>query len=38
MNGDADARFELGLMEYDAGHCNIALQHWVISAKFGQEK
>ena len=32
------ARFNLGYEEYYAGNHDLALQHWMISAKFGHEK
>ena len=38
MCGEVRSRFNLGCMEYDAGNCDIALQHWVISATLGDEK
>ena len=38
MFGDVDARYNLGHMETHAGNCDIALQHWTISAKSGCKK
>jgi len=37
MCGDVIARHNLGCMEYDAGNYDLALQHWLISAKLGHE-
>ena len=31
------ARYNLGCAEEDAGRCDIALQHWMISAKLGHQ-
>ena len=36
--GDVSSRFNLGQMECEAGNCDIALQHFLISAKLGHEK
>ena len=33
--GDVSSRFNLGQMECEAGNCDIALQHWMISVKLG---
>ena len=38
MSGYVLARYNLGLLDYKAGHCDLALQHWMISAKLGCEK
>ena len=38
MLGDVSARFNLGNLEFIAGKFNLALQHWMISAKLGHEK
>ena len=38
MFGDVDARYNLGCEEEDAGNYDLALQHWMISAKLGREK
>ncbi|EJK52075.1 hypothetical protein THAOC_28694, partial [Thalassiosira oceanica] len=38
MKGDADSRHNLGALEDDSGNCNLAVQHWMISAKMGIEK
>ena len=35
MSGDVFARFNLSCREEDAGNCDLALQHWMISAKMG---
>ena len=37
MNGHVFARFNLGCEEEDTGHCDVALQHWMISAKLGDQ-
>ena len=37
MCGDVDARYNLGCMEYHDGNDDLALQHWMISAKLGHE-
>ena len=37
MIGDVSARFNLGCVEEDAGNFDLALQHWMISAKLGHE-
>ena len=37
MNGYVDARHNLSCMEYEAGNNDLALQHWMISAKLGLE-
>ena len=37
MNGHVGARYELGCAEEDAGRCDIALQHFLISAKLGDQ-
>ncbi|EJK57571.1 hypothetical protein THAOC_22372 [Thalassiosira oceanica] len=38
MKGDVDSRHNLGSDEYDNGNYQIALQHYMISAKMGYEK
>ena len=38
MCGDVSARHNLGSMEYNAGNYDLALQHWMISAKLGHGK
>ena len=38
MSGDVLARYNLGCKEDDAGNCDLALQHWMISANLGCEK
>ena len=38
MCGDVLARCNLGCREEDFGHYDLALQHWMISAKLGHEK
>ena len=38
MSGHVPARYNLGCKEYSAGHCDIALQHYMLSAKLGHEK
>ncbi|EJK47697.1 hypothetical protein THAOC_33565, partial [Thalassiosira oceanica] len=35
MCGHVSARYNLGGMEYNAGNYDLALQHWMISAKLG---
>mmetsp|Transcript_13604 Transcript_13604/g.32093 ORF Transcript_13604/g.32093 Transcript_13604/m.32093 type:complete len:280 (-) Transcript_13604:206-1045(-) len=35
MSGDVDARFNLGCLEKNAGNNDLALQHFLISAKLG---
>jgi len=37
MCGQVSARHNLGCREYDAGNYDLALQHWMISAKLGHE-
>ena len=37
MCGHVSARFNLGCEEYDAGNHDLALQHWMISAKLGDQ-
>ena len=37
-NGHVVARFNLGCREKAAGNYDLALQHWMISAKLGHEK
>ena len=37
MSGYVLARYNLGLLDYKAGHCDLALQHWMISAKLGYQ-
>ena len=37
MSGEVSARYNLGCEEYDAGNCDVALQHWMISAKLGDQ-
>ena len=37
MLGDVAARYNLGCEEYQAGNYDLALQHWMISAKLGHE-
>ena len=38
VKGDADARFSLGSLEFNAGNCDLALQHWMVSAKLGDQE
>ncbi|EJK48562.1 hypothetical protein THAOC_32632 [Thalassiosira oceanica] len=38
MKGDVDSRHNLGAVEYDNGNHQLALQHYMISAKMGYEK
>ena len=38
MCGQVEARHTLGYLEYDAGNYDLALQHFLISAKLGYEK
>ena len=37
MCGHFDARYNLGCMENDNGHHDLALQHWMIAAKLGDQ-
>ena len=37
MRGHIAARFNLGVLEYEEGHLNLAIQHFLISAKMGHE-
>ncbi|EJK52683.1 hypothetical protein THAOC_28012 [Thalassiosira oceanica] len=37
MSGHVPARYNLGCWEYKAGNFDLALQHWMISAKLGEE-
>ena len=37
MSGCVPARYNLGHMDYEAGTIDLALQHWMISAKLGHE-
>ncbi|EJK51572.1 hypothetical protein THAOC_29244 [Thalassiosira oceanica] len=37
MNGHVDSRHGLGLVEYNEGKYKLAVQHWMISAKMGDE-
>ncbi|EJK71684.1 hypothetical protein THAOC_06852 [Thalassiosira oceanica] len=37
MQGHPDSRFELGCHEYDSGNHELAVRHWMISAKMGDE-
>ena len=38
MSGHVSARYNLGCRDYNAGNHDLALQHWMISAKMGHEK
>ena len=38
MRGHADSRHELAWIEYKNGNYELAVQHWMISAKMGQEE
>ncbi|EJK43789.1 hypothetical protein THAOC_37733, partial [Thalassiosira oceanica] len=38
MKGDVESRHNLGVVEYNNGHYEVAVQHWMISAKMGDEK
>ncbi|EJK66034.1 hypothetical protein THAOC_13063 [Thalassiosira oceanica] len=38
MKGDVDSRTNLGAVEYNNGDYELAVQHWMISAKLGYEK
>lgn len=38
MCGHVRSRYNLGSMEYDSRNYDLALQHWMISAKLGHEK
>ncbi|EJK71235.1 hypothetical protein THAOC_07346, partial [Thalassiosira oceanica] len=37
MSGHVRARYNLGCREYNAGNYDLALQHWMISAKLGDD-
>ncbi|EJK70105.1 hypothetical protein THAOC_08564 [Thalassiosira oceanica] len=37
MKGHVQSRHKLGVVEYDSGNNELAVQHWVISAKVGYE-
>ena len=37
MSGHVKARFNLGCEEYNAGNYDLALQHWMITAKLGDQ-
>ena len=37
MKGDVGSRHSLAIVEYDNGNCELAVQHWMISAKMGHE-
>ena len=37
MRGHVDARFNLGWEESNVGNFDLALQHWIIAAKLGDE-
>ena len=37
MKGDALSRHNLGCVEYENGNHELAVQHWMISAKMGYE-
>ena len=37
MRGQAHARFNLGRVEYNARNYDLALQHWMIAAKLGDQ-
>ena len=37
MEGHAESRHNLGAVEGNNGNCELALQHWIISAKMGHE-
>ncbi|EJK50777.1 hypothetical protein THAOC_30124, partial [Thalassiosira oceanica] len=38
MRGHVLSRNNLGIVEYIQGNCKLAVQHWMISAKMGDEK
>ena len=38
MGGHEQSRFELGRIEFKSGNFEVAVQHWMISAKMGHEK
>ena len=38
MEGYADSRDDLGFVEYENGNHELAVQHWMISAKMGYER
>ena len=37
MRGHVKARFNLGWEEYNAGNCDLALQHWMLAANLGDQ-
>ncbi|EJK58557.1 hypothetical protein THAOC_21312 [Thalassiosira oceanica] len=37
VQGHVESRYMLGAVEYDDGNCKLAVQHWMISAKMGDE-
>ena len=37
VKGEVMARCNLGLVEYEAGNYDLALQHWMIAAKLGRQ-
>ncbi|EJK46635.1 hypothetical protein THAOC_34687 [Thalassiosira oceanica] len=37
MKGNVRSRYNLGITEYENGNYDLALQHWMISAKMGYE-
>ena len=37
VKGDVRARHNLGVIEYNAGNHDLALQHWMITAKLGYQ-
>ena len=37
VKGDILARGNLGVLEYEAGNCDLALQHFMIAAKLGHQ-
>ncbi|EJK76874.1 hypothetical protein THAOC_01339 [Thalassiosira oceanica] len=38
MKGDVGSRHNLGIVEYENGNYQLAVQHWMISAKMGYDK
>ncbi|EJK76908.1 hypothetical protein THAOC_01299, partial [Thalassiosira oceanica] len=38
MKGHVESRHNLGAMEHDNGHYELAVQHWMISAKMGCQR
>ena len=37
MKGQVESRYWLGVVEYRNGNCELAVRHWMMSAKMGDE-